>query len=270
MRACRRVLIISALLLAMLPGIARADGESTAYIDENGNPTVDVRDPTDEPGSGGDGGGDCFFRVAIGDDFEMGIYDVDGTRLYSETGRWLELICDGSITPIDGQGIVAEGGEVDPLQLAAEARASVSIAGPPIETSPDAARETYTQMTTWLWVDDEWWTSYSATATAGRVSATVTASPRAATWNTGDGATEVCNGPGVEWRRGMQDDDTYCSHIYTKASTGDHDGTYTLRVTIPFEVTWTSNIGAGGSLDDVVRSSTRSIRVGEIQALETE
>lgn len=240
-----------------------------AYIDVDGNPTVEVVDVTTDPGSGGDGS-DCFFRVAISDDFEMGIFDVDGTRTYSETGRWLELVCDGSVVPIDGQGIVPEGGAVDPAQLAADARASVPIEAPPIETSPDADRETYSQMTTWLWVTPSWWKGYTATASAGRVSATVTATPVSATWSTGDGGTEECAGPGVVWRRGLDDDDTYCSHVYRRSSAGEPDDRYALQVTVDFEVSWSSNVGQGGSLEGLSRSASRSIRVGEIQAIETE
>lgn len=246
-----------------------AGGGGDAYIDDDGNPTVEVVDVITDPGSGGEES-DCFFRVGISDDFEMGIYDVDGTRTYSETGRWLELVCDGSVVPIDGQGIVPEGGAVDPAQLAADARASVPIEAPPIETSPDADRETYAQITTWLWVDPSWWKGYTATASAGRVSATVTATPVLATWSTGDGGTEECAGPGVVWRRGLGDDDTYCSHVYRRSSAGEPDDRFPLQVAVDFEVTWSSNVGQGGSLEGLSRSASRSIRVGEIQAIETE
>lgn len=278
MRLLLRLLTLTVAIVLLTPAIAVADDEggagsdSDAYLDADGNPTVEVVDSTGAPGAGSGGGGDsdCFFRVAISDDFEMGIYDVDGERMYSETGRWLELVCDGSVVPIDGQGIVPEGGAVDPRQLAEDARRSVSIDPPPIETSPDADRETYTQVATWLWVDPAWWKTYSATASAGRVSATVTAEPVLATWSTGDGGTEECAGPGVVWRRGFDDDATYCSHVYRQSSAGQPEGTYPLGVTVDFEVTWASNIGQGGSLDGLSRSSSRSIRVGEIQAIETE
>jgi hypothetical protein len=276
-RACLRLLTLIAVVVLASAAPAVADEESgaggggDAYIDGDGNPTVEVVDVETDPGSESSGdGSDCFFRVAIGDDFETGIYDVDGSRSYSETGRWLELVCDGSIVPIDGQGIIPEGGAVDPAQLAADARASVPIEAPPIATSPDADRETYAQVTTWLWVDPSWWKGYSATATAGRVSATVTATPVSATWSTGDGGTEECAGPGVVWRRGLDDDDTYCSYVYRRSSAGEPDDRYQLQVTVAFEVTWSSNVGQGGSLEGLSRSSFRSIRVGEIQAIETE
>lgn len=269
-----RVGLLSFVLLASVaaPPVARADGGGDAYIDPEGNPTVEVIDNESDPGSDETGGGDsdCYFRVAISDDFVMGVFDIDGNQMYSETGRWLELICDGSVTPINGQGIIPEGGGVDPRDLAATARQSVSISDPPIATSPDADRETYAQVTTWLWVENSWWTTYSATASAGRVSATVTAMPTTGVWTTGDGGNESCDGPGVVWQRGREDSETYCSHVYRRSSEGQPDGQYELEVTVAFDVTWTSNAGPGGTLEGLARTSNRNIRVSEIQAIETE
>ena len=270
-RAVVRLLIVTAALVALTAGPAAADGESDAYIDPVDGPTVEVTD--DETTQGGDGASQdetCIWRVGVEDDFAMGVFDVDGSRLYSETGRWLERVCDGSIQPINGMGIVPEGGAVDPVALAAQARASIPIAAPGIETSPDADQQTYAQVTTWLWIDGSWWTPYTATASAGRVSATVTASPASASWSTGDGGNVTCRGPGVEWRRGLDDDDTYCSHVYRQSSAGREGDAYRLTVTVSFEVTWSSNVGPGGALEGLDRTSSRSLRVGEIQAVETE
>ena len=146
-----------------------------------------------------------------------------------------------------------------------------STAAPPIATSPSADDRLYTQVQTWLWLEDQWWTTYSATANAGRVSATVTATPTSASWDTGDGGGTTCRGPGVAWQRGMPDDDaTYCKHTYTNSSAGQEGGTYTLSATVTFEITWTSNTGGGGSLEAIDRTASRDVEVGEIQAVETE
>ncbi len=270
MRAVR--VLILATFLVSLPAVAWADGQGDAYVNPDGTPIVEADDSDQEPGTDDSPSPDdnCEWRVAIADDMEMAIYDVDGSRLYSETGRWFEKVCDGSIVAVGGQGIVPEGDAVDPRALAASARESLPIDGPPIETSPDADQKTYAQVKTWLWVDGSWWKTYSATATAGRVSATVTATPTVATWSTGDGATVECAGPGVEWRRGLSDDDTYCSHVYRSSSAGESDDTYPLQVDVVFNVSWTSSVGQSGTLADVSRSSSRRIEVGEIQAIETE
>lgn len=272
-----RGIVIGALVCGVLAAGAtapasaeeRPPGDAGAYIDD-GAPTVEAGDPGDEgEETTGTGDENCEWRVIISDDWEYGVYEPDGRRLYSETGRWLERWCDGEQQMVGGLGLVPEGGAVDVGALAASARESVPISAPPMATSPPADRELYTQVQTWLWVDEDWWTPYSATANAGRVSATVTARPVMADWTMGDGGSTACAGPGVEWHRGMDDSETYCSYVYRRSSSGEAEGTYALSVTVEFEVTWESNVGSGGSLSAVTRSATRQVTVGEIQAIET-
>ncbi len=267
MRAGRRVLIPStAAVLAMGSGMAAADDlGADAYVDDSGNPTAEARDVIQTGArSGGARESNCFWRVVIQEDREFGVYEPDGTRQYSDTGRWLEQVCDGA--PIR---VVPEQAPVDPRQLAISARESVAIPPPPLSTSPSADRELYPQMKTWLWVDNAWWQAYSATAEAGAVGATVTARPVRSEWTMGDGGRTVCAGPGVEWRRGMTEDGTYCSYTYRRSSVGEPGGTFTLTVTVHFEVAWSSSTGAGGPLGALTRSASTQVRVGEIQAVNT-
>lgn len=277
MRRGRR---LTALLLVVAASLASAaspasaneapGGDGGAYVDDGGNPTAVARDET-SVGGGGSGGGEdeCVWNVVIEDDFEFAIYEVNGTRLYSETGRWLERVCDGEIVAVGDLFIVPEGGAVDPRALAADALASVPIAIPPIATSPSADDRLYTQVRTWLWLPETWWRGYTATANAGRVSASVTATPVRAEWEAGDGGGTTCRGPGVEWRRGMPDGATNCSYVYRHSSAGEDGDAYTLAVTVWFEVAWTSNTGDGGTLPEISRSASRRVQVGEVQAVET-
>lgn len=269
--------LIGFLPVLMAVGIAAAapahandapGGSGGAFVDADDNPTAIATDAGAGGGSGAGGGDDCEWSVVIGDDFEYAMYDTDGRRLYSETGRWLQQICDGQTQEIGGSFIIPEGGRVDPQALAADALASVPIGVPPMFTSPSNDR-LYTQMRTWLWVNEDWWRAYSATANAGRVSSTVTATPTRAEWNTGDGGGTTCRGPGVEWRRGMSDDATYCSHVYRRSSAGEDGATYTLSVTVWFEISWASNTGDSGTLAAISRSASRQVEVGQVQALET-
>src|SRR3546814_11193804 len=78
-----------------------------------------------------------------------------------------------------------------------EALSSVSIDGPPIETSPSADRQLYTQVPTWLWLEPGWWEPYEATARAGRVWSTGRANPVSTTWDLGGGRTVQFRGPGT-------------------------------------------------------------------------
>lgn len=275
MRARRR--LIASLLLSLAagslasPALANESpgGDGGAFIDDDGDPTAVARDETPSPPSGG-GGDDCRWNVVIEDDFAFAIYEVNGTRLYSETGRWLERVCGGEIVAVGDLFIIPEGGAVDPRALAMDARASVPIATPPMSTSPSADDRLYTQVRTWMWLPENWWREYSATANAGRVTATVTAAPVRAEWDAGDGGGTTCRGPGVEWRRGMRDDATYCSYTYRSSSAGESGDSYTLAVTVWFRVSWTSNTGDGGTLADISRGASRQVQVGQVQAVETE
>src|SRR3546814_11637684 len=99
-----------------------------------------------------------------------------------------------------------------------EALSSVSIDGPPIETSPSADRQLYTQVPTWLWLEPGWWEPYEATARAGRVWSTVRATPVSTTWDLGDGSPVPCSVLGQVWRSGMSESSSACTHTYRSSS----------------------------------------------------
>ncbi len=237
-----------------------------AYVDGSGNPTATAEDGAGGPGAapaGGGGGPDpCRWEVVIEDDLRFAIYEVDSlVTLHSNTGRWLQYMCPGyGPVAVDGFYLIPEGGLVDPAALAAEALASIGIDGPTIRTSPDS-RRLYVNVPTWLWVDAGWWQTYEATATAGRVSATVTARPTSTSWSLGDGSALRC-GAGRPWRPGLPESATDCSHTYRRSSERME-----VSAVVTLEVTWTSNIGAGGSLPAISRSSDITAVIGEIQAI---
>lgn len=284
MRAVQRLLTCALISASLLGTSAPAYAESRsgsegsrsagAYVDGSGNPTAEARDAGITPGRAVKSGSssNCTWEVINADDTAVAIYDTDGTRLRSDTGRWLQKTCDGQQVPVNGAFAVPERNRpaVDPAVLAQQARESVAIAAPPISTSPQADRQLYTRVRTWLWVDEGWWRSYSANANAGGVSTTVSARPVRAVWSMGDGGKTICEGPGVAWRPGMADDATDCSYIYKNSSAGQSGGTYTMTVTVEFGVSWSSSIGPGGTLAPITRSVSRPVRVGEIQAIETE
>lgn len=283
MRARRLILgfTITTAVLAS-PALSRsagADGRPTAggYVDPEGNPTAVAGDGISTSGSsGGRGGGNqppCTpWRVAVEDDFAFAVYDAEtGDRLYSETGRWLTRSClmDTPTGPVEVFDNLPEGELVDPEALALEALESVTIPDPTIGMSPPAG-SLVVQVPTWLWLSGDWWRAYEATATAGRVSATVTAEPVETSWSMGDGSTVTCSGPGVAWTPGAPEDATDCSHTYTSTSADAPGGTFGLTVTVSLEVGWSSNSGAGGTFDSISRTAGQAVRVGEIQAVETE
>lgn len=245
-------------------------GSGGGEIGEDGDPTAIAGTPgtpgSSTPGSDGDDGEpECWFEVVVADDMNVTVYDQFGNRRFSETGRWLMQVCEG-IGPVatNGWPVFPEGGSVDPGELAEQARESVPIGAPSAVTSPAVGR-LVVQMPTWLWVDGSWWQEYSATATAGRVSSTVTATPQRAVWTTGDGATVEC-GAGTPWHAGLADSEATCSHIYRQVSP---PGGFELSVTVEFAVGWESNVGESGSLSTISRSASQVVQVGEIQAIGT-
>lgn len=265
------IIVACGLLISLPAGAETRPPDGDAYVDEDGNPTVTVGDGTPGgPGGGGPGGSDpCVWEVIVEDDFAVHVYDADGQVQFSETGRWLQKVCPGvGAVAVGGQFIIPEGGAVDVEALAEEALASVSIPGPAIRTSPELDR-IYVRVPTWLWVDGSWWHGYQATASAGRVTATVTATPRSSSWTLGDGSTVRCDGPGIAWHPGLPEDVTSCAHTYTTSSAGRPGDTFSLSAAVQLDVSWTSNIGQGGTLPAISRTSTQPIVVGEIQAVGT-
>ena len=251
-----------------LGDVASADDGAGAYLPPSGAPTVVVVEGGGAPVEAGSGGGvsECWWEVQVPDDQAEPVYEVDGRRLYSATGRWLAKVCRGGEV-VDQQ---PEGGLVDVEQLALEAARSVSIGGPALRTSPNADGLLYVHVPTWLWVTGSWWRDYSAMASTGRVSATVVASPVSVAWSTGDGATVTCDGPGKAWQSGMDDDASACQHTYRRATDPGEGRSLALSASVTFEVSWTSNIGLAGSLDPIERTSMVRVAVSEIQAIESE
>ena len=250
-----------------------AGGTAGGFVDGSGNPTAEASNTGSTSGTPAATGGStssCTWQLLIADDKKTAMYDANGKRIYSSTGRWYQKICDGQVVEVNGRfAVPEEATAADPAALAQQARRSVSIPEPPLATSPPADRKLYTRVPTWLWVDPTWWRSYSATASAGAVSSTVVARPVRSVWTMGDGGEVTCTGPGTEWRRGLSDDQSTCSYTYRNSSAGQTGGKFTMSVSVEFEVSWSSNIAAGGVLARISRSASRAVEVGEIQAVET-
>lgn len=267
MRGRRVVVAALAGGLLIAGGASPASADSApgggAFIDPDGDPTATAGDGGSSPGGGGGGGSSCEYVLAVEDDFEFYVYGDFDIPQHSATGRWFTQICDGTYV-----AVVPEGGLVDPRQVAIDALASVGITGPVLGTSPDADR-LVVRIPSWLWVDGGWWQTYSATASAGRVTATVTVRPVATDWSTGDGGGTTCSGPGVAWSPGLPDSAADCSHTYLEPSAGEPGSTFSLTATVRMEVTWSSNTGQGGTLPAISRSSTQPVTVSEVQAVGT-
>jgi hypothetical protein len=114
------------------------------------------------------------------------------------------------------------------------------------QMSPASADVTV-NLPTWLWVDGSVWHAISATAAAGPVSATATATPDQVVWQMGDGGKVTCKGPGIPWTSQYPPDQgSDCSYAYVRSSVDQPGGTYTVTTTVYWHVTWTSQGAPGG------------------------
>jgi hypothetical protein len=164
---------------------------------------------------------------------------------------------------------------IDPQQLALMARNRLPFVlpdvafSPPLESPDDFL---LVQLPTWIWVEN--WGEESRSATAGGVVATVTARPVRQEWdftpNRLDPETEGgCAGPGRAYDASIppESQSTECSFTFRHSSAGEQGAAYEGHLTVFYEITWTSNIGVGGSLGTVPRTTVMPVRVGEQQAL---
>ena len=164
---------------------------------------------------------------------------------------------------------------VDPRQLALMARSRLPFTLPDVHFSPplrSAEDFLLVQLPTWIWVED--WSSTSRTATAGGVTATVTTTPVRQEWDFTPGRHDPdteggCGGPGARYdpSRQPEDQSTECSITFRHSSAAEPGAAYEGHLSVVYEVTWTSNIGVGGALGEVRRTTVVPVPVGEQQAL---
>lgn len=159
---------------------------------------------------------------------------------------------------------------VDPADLATDALQRTPLPEPHIGMSPKESIPQLVNLATFLWVDGGAWAPHSASATAGPVTSTVTATPRRVVWSMGNGDDVVCQGPGSAYVSTLSDEDqpNTCRYTYRRSSASMPDDNFTITATVEWSVTWTA-VGApgGGSLGVVSRASSTRVRVAEVQGL---
>lgn len=192
-----------------------------------------------------------------------------GNPVNADEGNWVRKICDNP----DGRSsatIIWVPQRVDPQQLAQQARDEVPTPSPSIQMNPPEDKGEVTNVETWLWVPPSQWQPVTASASAGNVTVTTTATPDHVVWDMGNGDAVTCNGPGTPYdtSRPAAEQSTDCSYTYRRSSARESDGRYHVTATVYYQVAWTATgVAAGGALAPITRSSTVAIRVAEIQAL---
>ena len=188
--------------------------------------------------------------------------------------------CEGASQPwwalAPDPAIAAAGGGaappvvIDPVVLMQEARSQLVLPAPAVGMSPQPPVMQIAQLESWLWIDRSQWVVYSATASAGAVSATVSAVPVRVVWDMGNGDQVVCDGPGTVYEERWADAPhmSDCQYTYRHSSAGQPDESFLVTTTVVWELSWSAT-GApgGGPLGPVPMATVTPVRVGELQAL---
>ncbi len=164
----------------------------------------------------------------------------------------------------------------DPVVVAQQAISALNIPVPSVGVGPDAAKIAANYWT-YLWVNNA--QQKTATATAGPVTVTATASLTSVLYSMGEpvsaadlstpSASFTCQGAGAD--PGLAADVTvippagscaYMFHVRSTAARTNGSGSWPVTATATWTVVWTSNIGVGGTVTPPPRASTTQVRVG--------
>ncbi len=173
---------------------------------------------------------------------------------------------------------VAAAAPISPENLAASAVSFLELTAPQVHTGP--AVDIAINRWTYLWISDPG--TLTATATAGAVTATVTAHISSVDWEMGEPQSLAnlsrqvssirCDGTGKAPAAGFNENIRLpptagtCAYAYQWRSLPERTGgtgTWTATTTANWTVTWTSNIGRAGTLPVIAQSVTTPLAVGE-------
>lgn len=268
------VAVTVAMVIVLTPRIAGADGGGDAFNDGT-QVGADAGDSGNSGGVGGSGGGhsNCTYTpldaegVATAESMaRSGIGPPQGEG----AGTWYRKICYSANGQSTGTIVWLPAPAVDPAVLAQQASDRAPIPTPDVHLNPPEGGEQVVNVTTWLWIDQSVWQPVSAEASAGGVTVTATATPQSVAWNMGNGDVVSCAGPGTAYdpSRPSNEQHTDCSYVYRRSSSSAPDGAFAASATITWHVTWTAvGVAGGGDLGSASRTTTFTVRVAEIQAV---
>ncbi len=119
-------------------------------------------------------------------------------------------------------------------------------------------------MPVWMWVetpDPHTYGPATNTASDGSVTVTINAKVARTLWEMGDGKSVVCTTAGTAYQDsdGKQSSPD-CGYSYAK------QGTYTIRATTTWDITWIANTGQSGTIP-LTLTATRTVVIGEVQVI---
>ncbi|MFF0539566.1 hypothetical protein ACWDF1_17430 [Streptomyces coelicoflavus] len=184
--------------------------------------------------------------------------------------------CDKPPFWVDEGNVPDEPLAVSPKILAEYAYDELPVPGTRIEMRP--AETTKVNLPTWVWLDRTRFKKISVTASlpGTGLSATTTAEPVSLHIDPGtpDARTYPASGDcelnadgsiGAPYEQGKADDTPPCGVTYLRSS--GSDGSYPLRATVTWKISWTSTTGEGGNLPEGTFGATEDVKVQEIQSV---
>jgi hypothetical protein len=160
-------------------------------------------------------------------------------------------------------GSSPSGQTVSPTELRERALERLDLPSPTIVVNP---AQPVVQIDTWLRAEGIGGT-LSESASAGAVTATVSATPRRIVWDMGNGDRVTCSGAAAT-STPASTTSSGCSYIYRNSSAGRPNDSYRVTATIEWDVGWSvEGAEGGGGLPGVTTSNSTSVRVAELQAL---
>jgi len=166
---------------------------------------------------------------------------------------------------------------INPQMLAALAYQHMQLPDTKVTLAPEA--NTKVNLPTWAWLDEAVFDEVQATAAINvpgfNIQATTTAKPVSLKLEPGteDAETYPAFGEceindddsiGEPYAKGKSDETPPCGIRYLRSS---GDGTFKLRATITWDITWTGTGGAGGDLPDGTFGNDQAVTVQEIQSV---
>lgn len=157
---------------------------------------------------------------------------------------------------------------VPDLRADAYQRIEKQLPLPDLNVSPEPAAGAFVNFGLWLAVDDPG--VVSATAEAGPVWVTITATYDGTTWNMGNGDAFACTGLGTPIVDLDTDEQGPCGYTYEQSSAPKYTGggpAYAASATGTWSITWVDYTGATGTLSALERITQFDYQVREIQTV---
>ena len=138
------------------------------------------------------------------------------------------------------------------------------------------ARRGFVDVGTWIWVNPLLWIPVAVTASiitpAGVISVTTKATPKKLIFDPGDGnlgtGPLTCKNPGLIWMPQFGDRlPSPCMYTYRHSSATQVSGLFESDVAVQWHVTWSTNLGASGTIGELSLHTSHQMNIREVQAL---